>query len=88
MIQSFYRKYHQLNSLRIAPIQGIIKSEDSVIELCKREKAYSYHPNESYVTGSLIDELKALGFRIFPYTINDEFRMQNLIQMKRIRTTK
>ncbi len=80
-IQSFYRKYKRSNPLRIAPIQGYFESDDAVIELCQREKAYSYHPNESFLTVSLIDELKACGFRVFPYTINDEERMTNLIQM-------
>ena len=80
-IRSFYRKYKKQNPLRIAPIQGIFKSENEVIDICKLEKAYSYHPNESWVTATLIDELKSFGFRIFPYTINDELRMEQLIQM-------
>ena len=80
-IHSFYSKYKQSNLPRIAPIQGVFKSEDVVIDLCQREKAYSYHPNESFVTVSLIEELKACGYRIFPYTINDKKRMEHLIQM-------
>ena len=61
--------------------QGYFESDDAVIELCQREKAYSYHPNESFVTTSIIEKLKACGYRIFPYTVNDEERMLNLIQM-------
>jgi len=80
-IHSFYQKFNKLNPLRIAPIQGIFVSDDAVIQLCQQEKAYSYHPNESYVTASFIKELKASGIRIFPYTINDEERMEELIRM-------
>jgi len=80
-IHSFYRKYKQQNIPRIAPIQGVFKSKDSIIDLCKQEKAYSYHPNESHVTRPLIDALKLCGYRIFPYTINYEERMKQLIQM-------
>jgi len=36
--------------------------------------------DENFVTPSLIETLKADGFRIFPYTINKEKRMEQLIQ--------
>ena len=80
-IHSYYRKFKKLNALRIAPIQENYLSEEKIIELCKKEEAYSFHPNESLVTYSLIDKLKIFGFKIFPYTINDEKRMEDLIKM-------
>ena len=64
----------------MAPLQDVFREKESIIAICKREKAYSFHPNSSFVTESLILELKAAGYRIFPYTINEKYRMKELIK--------
>ena len=48
--------------------------------ICLRQGAYSFHPDENLVTPSLIEKLKKDDFRIFPYTINEEKRIEQLIQ--------
>jgi len=79
-IQRWYRAQKKSTALRMAPLQGSPLAEEFAVALCKRNKAYSYHPDESLVTHSLIQTLKADGLRIFPYTINDEKRMEQLIK--------
>ena len=79
-IQRWYRDQHKLNSIRLAPLQKVSLGDDFALALCRRQNAYSYHPDECLVTPSLINELKTNGFQIFPYTINDEKRMEQLIK--------
>jgi len=78
-IQRWYRNHGKSNVIRIALLQGVPLLEDLALGLCQRQNAYSYHPDENFVTPSLIEIMKAGGFRIFPYTINDEKRMEQLI---------
>ena len=78
-IQRWYRDHGKSTALRIAPLQEVPLSEELAFDLCQRQSAYSYNPNENHVTPSLIEVMKAGGFRIFPYTINDEKRMEQLI---------
>ena len=79
-IQRWYRDHGKSTALRIAPLQEVPLSEELALGLCQRQSAYSYNPNENHVTPSLIEIMKAGGFRIFPYTINDEKRMEQLIK--------
>ena len=79
-VQRWYRNHGKSSVLRIAPLQVAPLSEELALGLCQRQNAYSYNPNENNVTQSLIEIMKAGGFRIFPYTINDEKRMEQLIK--------
>ena len=79
-IQNYYKENNKLNSLRIAPLQDIFLKKKSILAICMREKAYSFHPNSNFVTESLIRELKSAGYKIFPYTINEKHRMKELIK--------
>ena len=79
-IQRWYREQKKLTALRVAPLQEAPIDDEIAVALCRRQKAYSYHPDESLVTRSLIQMLKADGYQIFPYTINDEKRMEQLIR--------
>jgi glycerophosphoryl diester phosphodiesterase len=79
-IQRWYRKQSKSTLPNIAPLQEVPLSEELALGLCSRQGAYSFHPDENFVTPSLIEKLKKDGFRIFPYTINEEKRMEQLIQ--------
>ena len=79
-IQRWYRNQGQSTIPKIAPLQELPLSEELALNLCLHQEAFSYHPDENIVTPSLIEKLKKNGFRIFPYTINDEKRMEQLIQ--------
>ena len=79
-IQRWYREQKKSTALRVAPLQEAPIDDEIAVALCRRQKAYSYHPDESLVTRSLIQMLKADGYQIFPYTINDEKRMEQLIR--------
>ncbi|MBC8257959.1 MAG: hypothetical protein H8E38_02995 [SAR324 cluster bacterium] len=80
-INRWYREHHEGSSLRIALLQEQLLSDEFAVGLCQRKGAYSYHPDEKNVSASLIDSLKAEQIRILPYTINDEKRMEQLIQL-------
>ena len=75
-IQRWYRNQDKSTLPKIAPLQEAPLSEELALGLCSRQGAYSFHPDENFVTPSLIETLKADGFRIFPYTINKEKRME------------
>ena len=79
-IQRWYRNQSKSTLPNIAPLQEVPLSEELALGLCSRQGAYSFHPDENFVTPSLIETLKTDGFRIFPYTINKEKRMEQLIQ--------
>lgn len=66
-------------SIRTAPLQEVHQSEEYTLNLCKGLKAYSLHPDENLVTPSLIESLKTNGIKTIPYTINDENRIEQLI---------
>ena len=80
-IQHWCIKNKKKKYLRIAPLQGVYQSNEFLVSLCKHQKAYSLNPDESFVTSSLINEIQKNGFKIFPYTINDFDRIENLISM-------
>ena len=63
---------------RIAPLQEKNFSEENVLKLCKGTEAYSFHPDERFLTPSLVKILKASNFRTIAYTINDEKRIEQL----------
>ena len=77
-IKLCYSKDNNQTSLRIAPIQEKEFSEENVIKLCTGTEAYSYHPDERFLTPSLIKILKASRFRTIAYTINDKKRIEQL----------
>ena len=79
-IQRWYQNQGKFTFPKIAPLQEEPLSEELALGLCSLQSAYSFHPDENFVTPSLIETLKADGFRIFPYTINKEKRMEQLIQ--------
>jgi glycerophosphoryl diester phosphodiesterase len=79
-IQRWYRNQGKSTLPKVAPLQEAPLSEELALGICSRQGAYSFHPDENFVTPSLIETLKADGFRIFPYTINKEKRMEQLIQ--------
>ena len=70
------KKYEKI---RTATLQATPLADDFAVALCHRHDAYSFHPDACQVTPSLIQHLKSGGVRIFPYTINDEKRMEQLI---------
>ena len=73
-------KDNDQSPLRIAPLLEKEFSEENVLKLCKNSEAYSFHPDERFLTPSLIEILKANHFRIIAYTINNEKRIEQLIQ--------
>jgi glycerophosphoryl diester phosphodiesterase len=80
-IQRWYLDQNKSVKIRTATLQEVPLTDDFAVALCQHHKAYSYHPNECLVTPELIQLLQAKGFRIFPYTINDEKRMEKLIKL-------
>jgi glycerophosphoryl diester phosphodiesterase len=46
-----------------------------------REYAQIYSPRHDLVTPELIELMQALGFTVIPWTVNDEDRMRELIDM-------
>ncbi len=79
-IQNFCKKSNKLNFIRLAPLLDVFQNKELILSICRRAKAYSFHPNSSFLTESLILELKAAGYKIFPYTINENYRMKELIK--------
>tara|TARA_B100000700_G_scaffold327319_1_gene441513 strand:- start:314 stop:1105 length:792 start_codon:yes stop_codon:yes gene_type:complete len=79
-IQRFYQRHKKSNTVRISLLRENFQTNESILRLCKSEKAYSYNPNESFVTENLINLLNESGYRIFPYTVNDFSRMEKLIK--------
>ena len=77
-IKLWHSKDNNQTSLRIAPLQEKEFSEENVLKLCKGTKAYSFHPDERFLTPSLIKILKASRFRTIAFTINDEKRIEQL----------
>lgn len=77
-IKLWYSKDKNQTSLRIAPLQEKKISEENVLKMCKETEAYSFHPDERFLTPSLIKILKASNFRTIAYTINDEKRIEQL----------
>ena len=77
-IKLWHGKDNNQTSLRIAPLQEKEFSEENVLKLCKGTEAYSFHPDERFLTPSLIKILKASSFRTIAYTINDEKRIEQL----------
>ena len=80
-IHFWYKKFGKSSLLRIAPLQENYLLEELVLEFCQRHRAFSYHPHESLVNNSIINKMKVRGFRICPYTVNDEERMERFINM-------
>ena len=78
-IQRWYRDQKKPTKIRTATLQEAPLADDFAAALCQRHKAYSYHPDESLVTPELIQLLLTEGLRIFPYTVNAEKRMEQLI---------
>ena len=79
-IKLWYRKEKNQPSIRIAPLQEIELSDENVLKLCKSTEAFSYHPDERFLTPSLIEILNQNHFRIITYTINDKNRIEQLAQ--------
>ena len=79
-IRKWYQTQGKLTFPRIAPLQDGPLSENLALELSLRHGAFSYNPDESFVTQSLIKKLKKGDIGILPYTINNEKRMEQLIQ--------
>jgi glycerophosphoryl diester phosphodiesterase len=79
-IQCWYREQNKSTVIRTAPLQEAPLADNLAAALCQRHSTYSYHPDECLVTPELIQHLHTDGFRIFPYTINDEKRMEQLIK--------
>ena len=77
-IKLWHSKDNNQTSLRIAPLQEKEFSEENVLKLCKGTEAYSFHPDERFLTPSLIKILKENSFRTIAYTINDEKRIEQL----------
>lgn len=55
--------------------------EGDPIELASSIGAYIYAPYEKTVTRELINRVHSLGMHLIPYTVNDEKRMRELIEM-------
>ncbi len=81
-IKLWHSKHNNQTTLRTAPLQETEFSEENVLKLCKGTEAYSFHPDERFVTPSLIEILKANRFRTIAYTINDENRIEQLAQWR------
>ena len=79
-IQRWYRDQKKSTKIRTATLQEAPLADDFAVALCQRHQAYSYHPDESQVTPELIQLLQTEGLRIFPYTVNAEKRMEQLIK--------
>jgi len=77
-IKLWLSKDNNQTSLRIAPLQEKDLSEENVLKLCKVTEAYSFHPDERFLTPSFIKTLNANSFRTIAYTINDEKRIAQL----------
>ena len=80
-IQRWYRDQNKSTKIRMAILHDTPLEDDFAVALCQRHNAYSFHPNECLVTSKLVQLLKTEGFRIFPYTINTEKRMEQLIEL-------
>ena len=79
-IQCWYRDQNKSKKIRTATLQQAPLGDDFAADLCRRHKAYSYHPDECLVTPKLIQLLQTEGVRILPYTINTEKRMEQFIK--------
>ena len=71
-------KITKKKTIRIAPLQEKIFSEENILKLCKSTEAYSFHLNEKFLTHSLIEILNTNRLRTIPYTINNEKRIEQL----------
>ena len=79
-IERWYREQNKSATIRTATLQETPLANNLAVTLCQRHNAYSYHPDECFVTHELIQLIQHKGFRIFPYTINTEERMEQLIK--------
>ena len=79
-IKLWHRKDKIKSSFRIAPLQEKEFSEENILNLCKVTEAFSFHPNEKFLTPSLIEIFNAKHLRTIPYTINNEKRIEQLAQ--------
>ena len=77
-IKFFQRGINNHTSLRIAHLQEKYFSDQKVLNICKSSEAYSFHPDERFLTPSLIEILNKNRFKTFPYTINNEKRFEQL----------
>ena len=78
-IKLWHRKNNNKNSIRIAPLQEKKLSQENVLKLCKDTEAFSFHPDERFLTPSLVEILKANSLRTIAYTINNEKRIEQLL---------
>ena len=77
-IKFWQRQEKNQTSLRIAPLQENELSEENILKLCKSTQAFSFHPEESFLSNSLIEILNKNNFRTIAYTINNKNRMEQL----------
>ena len=75
-----HTKNNKKKSIRIAPLQEKIFSEQNILKLCKNTEAYSFHLDERFLTPSIVEFLNANHLRTIAYTINNEKRIEHLVK--------
>lgn len=85
LISSFHHAFlARCSRLRNPPLLGLLSPwwQDSraVLPLCREMNAFSWHPYQNTLTKTGIRRMKAFGFRVYPYTVNDEKRARSLLK--------
>lgn len=84
LISSFHHAFlERCSKLRNPPFLGLLSPwwQDSraVLNLCRRINAFSWHPSQATLIHTGIRRMKAFGFRVYPYTVNDKMQAEKLL---------
>lgn len=84
IVSSFYHPYlAQVKALNPALATGALvhlPPEENPLDILTRLRAQAYHPNKRAIAPADIAPLRAQGFGVNVYTVNDEDQMQTLIE--------
>ncbi|MDL2286911.1 hypothetical protein LJC24_05730 [Desulfococcaceae bacterium OttesenSCG-928-F15] len=84
LVSSFHHGFlERCSKLSKPPLLGLLSPwwQDSraILPLCLQMNAFSWHPSQKTLSRTGLQRMKAFGFRVYPYTVNDEKRAANLI---------
>ena len=85
LISSFETRFlTRIVERKNAPAVGVLSERGIVsdpLSLCKRLRAFSWHPDFHSVTAARVRAMHAAGIMVFPYTVNQADDFRRLLQM-------
>ncbi|TYT73368.1 glycerophosphodiester phosphodiesterase [Desulfobotulus mexicanus] len=86
IVSSFNHLFLQhLSRLPLPPLIGVLsqkwQKDEEILELCIKTGAFSWHPDHRTLEKKAVQRMKSEGFSVYPYTVNDKKRAEELLSM-------